>query len=126
MARKASLRRLREGTVINLTSKKQETELGKALMTVEKRLTKEFALPMHHAGQLLLKDAVGVLRDDFPEVPFAEPRETSSMRPDGGILSVVDRDGGRHTILIAEVKNQGTNDLRAAEGKSRQAQGNAI
>lgn len=29
-------------------------------------------------------------------------------------------------ILISEVKNQGTNDLRVAEGKSKQAQGNAI
>ena len=29
-------------------------------------------------------------------------------------------------ILISEVKNQGTNDQRKAEGKKRQAQGNAI
>ena len=81
---------------------------------------------MHHAPQLLLKDVIGVLRDDFPDVTFAQPKETSSMRPDGGVLSIVDRDGGRHTILITEVKNQGTNDLRAAEGKSRQSRGNAI
>ena len=126
MARKASLRKLREGTVINLTSKQQETELGKALRIVEARLKKEFGLPLHHARELRLKDAIGALRADFPDVPFAEPKQTSAMRPDGGILSVVDRYGGRHTILIAEVKNQGTNDLRQAEGKSRQARGNAI
>jgi type II restriction enzyme len=48
------------------------------------------------------------------------------MRPDGGILFLVDHEGGRHPILIVEVKNQGTNVLRAAEGKARQAIGNAI
>jgi len=120
------LRKQREGTVVNLTAKKQETELGKALRTVETRLEKEFGLPLHHARELRLSDAIGVLHSEFPDVPFAEPKETSAMRPDGGILSVVDRDGRRHTILIAEVKNQGTNDLRRAEGKSRQARGNAI
>lgn len=31
-----------------------------------------------------------------------------------------------YPILIAEVKNQGTNDLRAREGLKRQARGNAI
>lgn len=29
-------------------------------------------------------------------------------------------------LLIAEVKNQGTNELRAEEGKARQAMGNAV
>ena len=31
-----------------------------------------------------------------------------------------------YPILISEVKNQGTNDLRAQEGKKKQAKGNAI
>ena len=50
---------------------------------------------------------------------------------------VFDASGWRHTsirrndgklcpILITEKKNQGTNDLRQAEGKERQAKGNAI
>ena len=126
MARKESLRKLREGTVINLTSAKQETELGKALKIVEKKLKKEFGLPLHHARELRLSTAIEGLRNEFADVPFAEPEEKSAMRPDGGILSVEDKGGNRHTILIAEVKNQGTNDLRRKEGKPRQAQGNAI
>jgi type II restriction enzyme len=48
------------------------------------------------------------------------------MRPDGGVLFLIDKDGVRRPILIVEVKNQGTNDLRAQEGKARQAMGNAI
>ena len=48
------------------------------------------------------------------------------MRPDGGILSIVSSSGAAFPILIAEKKNQGTNDLRALEGKSKQAKGNAI
>ena len=48
------------------------------------------------------------------------------MRPDGGVLSVVDRDGTIYPILITEVKNQGTNYLRAEEGKPKQPKGNAI
>lgn len=53
MARKANLREQREGTVINLTSKTQETELGKALRAVERKLRKEFdQLHFHHAREL--------------------------------------------------------------------------
>ncbi len=48
------------------------------------------------------------------------------MRPDGGILSMLDKSDKAFPILISEKKNQGTNDLRAAEGKSRQSKGNAI
>jgi type II restriction enzyme len=49
------------------------------------------------------------------------------MRPDGGILYLDSKDGKENfPILITEVKNQGTNDLRLSEGKPKQAKGNAI
>ena len=48
------------------------------------------------------------------------------MRPDGGILSLQRNDGKTYPILITEVKNQGTNDIRAREGKPKQSKGNAI
>ncbi len=48
MARKADLRRQREGTVINLTSKKQETELGRALLAVETKIQDEFDVLLDH------------------------------------------------------------------------------
>ena len=39
---------------------------------------------------------------------------------------MVNKRGKRFPILITEKKNQGTNDLRAQEGKKKQAKGNAI
>ena len=48
------------------------------------------------------------------------------MKPDGGIVFLISLDGGTFPILIAEAKNQGTNDLRKQEGKPLQARGNAI
>jgi type II restriction enzyme len=54
--------------------------------------------------------------------------DTSAIRPDGGLLFIEGKKGDPLTypILIAEVKNQGTNDLRAQEGLPKQAKGNAI
>ncbi len=126
MAGKADLRAQRAGTVINLTSKQQETELGHALQKVEARLRKHFRLPLHHDKRWMLADIVASLKTDFPEVLFGPVREDTFMEPDGGILSIVDRDGGKHVILIVEVKNQGTNVERTAEGKPKQPKGNAI
>jgi hypothetical protein len=50
------------------------------------------------------------------------------MRPDGGILFAVHREDPtkRVPILITEDKVQGTNDLLFAQGKKKQALGNAI
>lgn len=126
MARKADLRRQREATVINLTSKKQETELGRALRAVETRIQDEFEVLLDHRSSWPLSDIIKALKAEFPDVPFGQPGQRSSMKPDGGILSIVDHDHGLHPILISEVKNQGTNTERLAEGKPRQAQGNAI
>ena len=126
MARKADLRLQRAGTVINLTSSKQETELGHALTAVVVQLQEDFGLQLHHAKTWMLTDIVSSLSADYPDVLFAQVQDGTYMEPDGGILSIVDRDGGRHVILIVEVKNQGTNDARAKEGKPKQAKGNAI
>lgn len=127
MARKKDLRAIRAGTVINDTSKRQEKQLTTALRNVSERLLKKFpGLTLHHVSQWLLKDVVEGLREAFPEVDFHYFHDASSMRPDGGILSIKDLSGNTYPILIAEKKNQGTNDLRALEGKPRQAKGNAI
>lgn len=126
MARKHDLRLSRAGTVINLTSRTQESALGQALKLVVARLLEDFNVELHHAKTWLLGDIVAKLRLEFTEVTFTDPGQRSFMSPDGGILSLVGGDGERHPILIAEVKNQGTNDLRAAEGKPKQSAGNAI
>ncbi len=126
MSRKHDLRKQRDGTVINMTSKKQETNLGAALLRVVDQIQNEFGVSLSHEPQWKLGDIVRELSESLPEIAFHYHFETSAMRPDGGILSMVDRDGELFPILISEVKNQGTNDLRAKEGKKKQAKGNAI
>lgn len=130
MARKDQLRGQRLGTVINVTSKKQESDVIKALVQVEHHLRQKFGkkISLAHERQWYLKDIVAEIRRTFTDTEFHYHFATSSIRPDGGILRIEGKSGDEMTypILIAEVKNQGTNDLRAKEGLPRQAKGNAI
>lgn len=127
MAQKARLRQNRYGTVINTTSLKQELQLGDALVDATERLTEKFGIAFKHEKRVMLSDIVTSLRGSFPTVSFSDPLPNTFMSPDGGILSIVAADSGRtFPVLITEVKNQGTNDLRAREGLKKQAMGNAI
>lgn len=76
--------------------------------------------------RIYLKEVTAHINEAFPEVDTFYYQDSSFMTPDGGFLYLVSKDGKRFPILIGEKKNQGTNDLRAAEGKSKQAKGNAI
>jgi type II restriction enzyme len=130
MARKHQLRGQRAGTVINVTSKKQESDIIRALRQVEERLDRRFArkISLAHEKQWYLKDIVAELRHSYPDTTFHYHFDSSSIRPDGGILHIRGKAGDKfmYPVLIAEVKNQGTNDLRAEEGLPKQAKGNAI
>ena len=127
MAQKDRLRLNRFGTVINFTSSLQEKEMSKAVVAVSESITEKFGIVMRHQKSVLLSDVVSALRRSFPTVDFAEPFPRSSMSPDGGLLSIIQKDRYRLLpVLIAEKKNQGTNDLRALEGLRQQAMGNAI
>lgn len=126
MAKREQLRVLRTGTVINTNSKKQETEIDRALHLVEQAIIARYGVVLHHSRQWFLKDIVADLRRQFPGEEFHYFFETSCVRPDGGILSVVDKQGTTFTILISEVKHQGTDDVRLEEGLKKQAMGNAI
>ncbi len=109
-----------------MTSKQQESLLGKALQNIVVRLAEEFDVSLLHDSRWMLEDIVANLKEEFPDIRFYNPSSKSSMKPDGGILSIEDKEGRLYPILIAEAKNQGTNDLRMAEGKKKQALGNAI
>lgn len=127
MAHKSQLRDIHCEMVLNETSSKQEKVLVKAVHRVELSLYREFpGIVLKHEKQWLLADVVKRLRDDFPSEEFTYFFESSAMRPDGGILYIVADDGKLFPILISEKKNQGTNDIRALEGKKKQAKGNAI
>ena len=130
MARKSQLRQQRTNTVINATSKQQETAIIQALQYVVDDISQRFGtrVSLVHEKQWLLKDIVAELRRTYPDVNFHHHFDNSSIRPDGGILYLEGRLGDtmKYPILISEVKNQGTNDLRVKEGLPKQARGNAI
>jgi type II restriction enzyme len=126
MAGKKHLRIVRTNTVINTTSKKQEEALIRALKRVENDITHKFSVTLTWQAEWKLVEIIQNLTALFPDVDFETPLSTSTMKPDGGILSLVDSHGKKHPILIAERKNQGTNDIRKQEGKTKQAKGNAV
>lgn len=116
-----------EGMKKNETSKKEEKDVTKAVRTVIERLTNEFNIVFEHEKRLYLKEIVDLLKNKFPDVRFADPTSKRPfITPDAGITYMKAVDGGRFPILIGEVKNQGTNDLRAKEGKPKQSKGNAV
>ena len=127
MANKSRLRENRYGTVINGVSSKQELELGEALEDSTEQIIEKFGLKLVHKKRVMLTDIVSDLRKNFADVNFADPFPNSFMTQDGGLLYIeAKKTGELYPILITEVKNQGTNDLRAQEGKKPQARGNAI
>lgn len=130
MSDRARLRQQRAGTVINVSSKKQESDLIQAILRVESAIDEKYnrTVRLSHETRWHLKDIVGDLKETFPGVSFHYHSDTSYMQPDGGILFIASNsgDGRRYPILIAEAKKQGTNDLREAEGKPRQPKGNAV
>jgi type II restriction enzyme len=130
MARKDQLRKQRARIVINVTSKKQESDIIQALEHVVEHLDRKFGkkIVLAHQKQRYLKDIVAELRRTYPDTEFHYHFESSSIRPDGGILRILGNPGDEfmYPVLIAEVKNQGMNRLRAQEGLPEQAKGNAI
>lgn len=126
MVHKKDLRKQRTGTIINLRSKKQEQHLGPALRYVKDKIINHFKVNLSFQKTWRLKDIVRDLKTHFPNIDFHYHLDSAYMRPDGGILSLQRNDGETYPILITEVKNQGTNDIRAREGKPKQSKGNAI
>ena len=126
MAKKLQLRETRAGKVINVNSVKQESDVYQALHKVIANINAKYGLHLHHDPYWYLKYIVENLRKNYPDDDFSYYFATSSIRPDGGILSLLDPDGNKYPILMSEVKNQGTNDLRLQEGLKAQAKGNAI
>ena len=130
MARKKDLRKQRTGTVINTTSKKQESDIIKALEQVIEHLQVKFKsqITLVHESKWYLKDIVEELIYTYSNTEFHCHFDSTYITPDGGILYIKgpEDDNITYPILISEVKNQGTNDLRTKEGLPRQARGNAI
>ena len=126
MGKREDLRRIRAGTVINVSSKKMETVLVQALVQTVERVAEKFQVALEHDSRIFLSEIVAHLQGAVPDVEFAYRFDTSCLLPDGGVLYILDKDGSRHVVLISEAKRQGTNDLREQEGLAKQSKGNAI
>ena len=112
MSKKEELRAQRINTIINGVSKYQEKDVNIALETVKSYIKEEFNVILKHDKTIRLMDIISKLKLLYNDVHFTETFESSNMRPDGGILYLASLSGNYFPVLITEVKNQGTNDLR--------------
>ena len=60
--------------------------------------------------------------ENYAKIKHTNFNTDRKVKPDGGVIWM----DGHYPILIGEMKHQGTNDARIAEGKKKQATGNAI
>ncbi len=118
----------------NAESKNDDKAVAAAMQRVIDYLNHRLNLPelgyyLEYVKSLALREMMDLIRSYNERVEFANlTNEQSNIRPDGGILvlrKATDVDFKR-VVLVVEMKRQGTNDIRAAEGKGKQAAGNAI
>lgn len=127
---KVQSKKLRENTnqhkPKNDNSKWQDKKIIKATNRVIDELSNRYPnLEFELDKRLFLKDLVVSLKKQNPDYDFEDVMKTTYMKPDGGILYMIN-DGIKHPILVSEEKQQGTNDIRMAEGLDKQSKGNAV
>ena len=126
MSNKLQLSNQRKNMVINGISKYQEMDCNKVIEETIEKLSLEFDVNIKRENTIKVKRMYEILSENFPEHEFYYSSEKSYIKPDGGLVYLIAKDGKKYPILISEVKNQGTNDLREQQGKKKQAKGNAI
>lgn len=127
MANKNKLRENRYGTIINAKSKHEDKLCIQVINDLKLELENKFNCKIEWVKKIYLIDIIEKLSDMYKNVDFCElETEDSFMTPDGGVTFLVDKYNKYYPILIFEVKNQGTNDLRLKEGKKKQPKGNAV
>lgn len=110
-------------------SHNQEGDIVASLEIVLKNIKTKFPnIKLKWEKKVYLKDIIKKLKIEFPKEEWHYKFDASFMCPDGGMLYLVDKNKNylNYPILIGEVKHQGTNDKLIAEGKKKQALGNAI
>ncbi len=116
-----------DGLHLNDDSADSESMLNRAMVDIIEYAKSQFAklgYEIKHKKTITLYEC----QKYFHICGGPEPDEKNrgvSMKPDGGILVAV-KDKQEIPVLIVEDKVQGTNDTLFANGKKRQATGNAI
>jgi len=127
MAKSEQLRKIHQKMQLNKLSKHEDEQIAEVIAALIEELSAEFHVKLHWTKRIKVKKVIEELREKYPDISFADPEvESSFMSPDGGITYIEDKKGNRYPILIGEVKNQGTNAARLAEGLPKQAKGNAV
>jgi len=135
MSKSALLRtRLRQHVAKNALSKGDDKRVAAAMVEViaylENRLSLDaLGYSLLYVDRIKLKELVAIIKSYKNRFEFATlTKDESFMKPDGGILILKKKDDEafQRIVLAVEMKRQGTNDQRLAEGMGKQAQGNAI
>lgn len=126
MANKSQLRIILSKNIKNKKSKHEDKKCKKVVSKVIKEIKKNMNVELEWRSNIYLKYMVDTLRQVDKNIEFSDVKRTSNIRPDGGILYLLDKNKNKYIILISEMKSQGTNDARKKEGKSEQALENAV
>ena len=116
------------GKGLTKTSNKMDKLISICVDEIKVKLQNQYhdRICLHHEKKIYLKDIVAKLKKIYPNEDWLYNFETSTIKPDGGILYLVDKNGKKYPILIAEQKSQGTNNRVVQETGKKQARGNAI
>lgn len=116
------------GKTLTKTPNKMDRLILNCVDEVKIKLQDQYGgkINLHHEKKIYLKDIVAKLKKIYPNEDWLYNFETSTIKPDGGILYLVDKNNKKYPILIVEQKSQGTNDRVMQETGKKQAKGNAI
>lgn len=128
---KDALRKSHVGILLNDKSGKMEERLRAALEELVTQLQTAHQINIEVEKRLYLPELVAQLNAMYQQAYGVEFKKATTktnifLTPDGGFLYIRDAAGNKRCILVIEAKRQGTNNDRLAEGKKKQAQGNAI
>ena len=118
----------------NILSKGDDKKIAVVMDKVIKHLDSRFNLAhlgyyLEYVKSIKLSELIGIIKGYDKRAEFATlSKQDSYIKPDGGILVLRKKDSPnyRRIALAVEMKHQGTNKKRIAEGKKKQSQGNAI
>jgi type II restriction enzyme len=118
----------------NTLSKGDDRKIAIVMAKVIEHLSARFKLAelgyyLEYVKSVKLSELVGIIKGYDKRTEFATlTKEDSYIKPDGGILVLrkADDEQYKRIALAVEMKHQGTNSKRLAEGKGKQSMGNAI
>jgi type II restriction enzyme len=118
----------------NTLSKGDDKKVAVAMDRVVAYLNERFKLAdlgyyLEYVKSIKLSELMDIVKGYERRTEFASlAKHDSYIKPDGGILVLRQKEDEHYKriALAVEMKHQGTNDKRLAEGKGKQSQGNAI